>query len=555
MTKILQLSEFCEYLSSRKPSSLHIKEALTKLAMPHHVVQIDVYISEEKGFRPNESNKYVTLFKAAEPELLGEKIEYRYTVEVEGETCVIIYVEKGYDLSEEERCFIKLSADVTFFYFGRLRLDNLVEKSAVTHFMTGLPNAGGYLAKVQSIIDRNELNNYTAFYINLRGFGLYSKHFGISEADDMMKQYAKQLSAFVENCGIVGHLGGDNYVAIVVKNSVPSFLDFLKDVTVMAKKDKSTTPVSVTATVGAWNIDSNDYCPADVISLPSIALNTAKNVEHKSLCYVTAQLLHQVSEQKNILKLFPDAIKAGEFIVFYQPKVDSRTNTMVGGEALVRWMRNGEIVPPNDFIPVLEREGLVEDLDLYVLDHACKYLRKWIDEGIEPLPISVNISRSDLNDPKLATKIANIIDKYHLNPRFIEIEVTETTNETEHGYMTSFLNQLWSMKISTAIDDFGSGYSSLSTLRNFQIRTLKIDRSFINNDLFLKSDEIILRGIIEMADKLGINVITEGIEREDQLQFINSVGCHIIQGFFYDKPMPAGAFEIRLRNKTYTVNY
>lgn len=553
MTKMLELSEFCEYLSSRKPSALHIKEALTKLSMPYHVAQIDVFISEKKGFIPDASSKYLTLIKDPDNVELGERIEYRYTVEVEGETAVVIYIQKGYTPTEEDRRFIKLSADVTFFYFGRLRLDNLVEKSAVTHFMTGLPNAGGYLAKIQSIIDKNELPNYTAFYINLRGFGLYSKHYGIREADDMMKQYAKQISDFVDTNGIVGHLGGDNFVAIITKPSVPSFFDFLKDVTVNVKKENELVPVSVTATVGAWNIDNNDYDPADVISLPSIAHNIAKNVEHKSLCYVTDKLLHQVSEQKNILKLFPDAIKSGEFIVFYQPKVDSRTNTMVGGEALVRWMRNGEILPPNSFIPVLEREGLVKELDLYVLDHACRYLRKWIDDGIAPIPISVNISRSDLNDPKLATKIATIIDKYHLDPRFIEIEVTETTNETEHGYMTSFLNQLWSMKISTAIDDFGSGYSSLSTLRNFQIRTLKIDRSFINNDLFLKSDEVILRGIIEMADKLGIDVITEGVEREDQLQFINSVGCHIIQGFFYDKPMPAGAFEIRLRNKTYEV--
>lgn len=553
MQKILELSKFCDYLSSNKPSALHIKEALTKLAAPYHVAQIDVYISEKKGFTPDASTKYLTLIKEPDSVELGDKIEYRYTVEIEGETCVLIYMQKGFRPTEEEQRYIKLCADITFFYFGRLRLDNLVEKSAVTHFMTGLPNAGGYLAKVQAILDKEQLDRYTAFYMNLRGFGLYSKHFGIQEADDMMKQYAKQLSEFVENCGIVGHLGGDNYVAIIEKPSVPSFLDFLKDVSVNGIKDGVSTTVSVTATVGAWNIESNDFCAADVISLPSIALNTAKNVEHKSLCYVTDKLLQQVSEQKNILKLFPEAIKNKEFIIHFQPKVDSRTNTMIGGEALVRWMRNGEIVPPNSFIPVLERESLVKELDLYVLDQACQNLRRWIDEGIEPIPISVNISRSDLSDPKLATKIADIIDRYRLNPRFIEIEVTETTNETEHGFMTSFLNQLWSMKISTAIDDFGSGYSSLSTLRNFQIRTLKIDRSFINNDLFLKSDEIILRGIIEMADKLGIDVITEGVEREDQLRFINSVGCHIIQGFFYDKPLPLEEFETRLRNKTYEV--
>ena len=217
----------------------------------------------------------------------------------------------------------------------------------------------------------------------------------------------------------------------------------------------------------------------------------------------------------------------------------------------MRWRHNGEMVSPGAFIPPLEQNGEILFLDYYVLQRACEDIRRWKEEGLEPVTVSVNFSRKDLADKQLADNINNIIEESGIDKKLIEIEVTETVDDAEHGILTDFINRLYELNIMTAIDDFGSGYSSLSTLREFQVHTLKIDRSFINTDEFSWKDEIILTDIIRMAKRLGIEVLTEGVEREDQLFFVNNAGCDVIQGFYYDRPLPKDEFRERLVNKEY----
>ncbi len=190
-------------------------------------------------------------------------------------------------------------------------------------------------------------------------------------------------------------------------------------------------------------------------------------------------------------------------------------------------------------------------LDLYVLKKSCEFIREWIDNGIKPVPVSVNFSRRDLSYKDLAKEITSIIDSFNIDRKLIQIEVTETASEDERKQMTGFLSRLKDENISTAIDDFGTGYSSLSTLRDFPVSEIKIDRSFINNDELNKSDEIVLKNIIAMANELGISVVSEGVERPDQTALLQSVGCHVAQGFLYDNPMPKKDFEKRLIKGVY----
>ena len=316
---------------------------------------------------------------------------------------------------------------------------------------------------------------------------------------------------------------------------------------VSARRGEEEIPVRLNSTIGIWHIDKEFKELSEIISLPAIAMNAAKNVLHQPICHVSDDLLFQISEQKRVLESFPSAMRSQEFTVYYQPKVDSRDNTLAGAEALVRWVHQGEVIPPAAFVPVLEREGAIRALDLYVLEHVCMDIKRWINMGIAPVTVSVNISRKDLDDHTLPYQICDIIDKCEIDHKYIQIEITETTDEAEHDIMIEFLNRLSEMGISTAIDDFGSGYSSLSTLRNFKINTLKIDRSFIDNDVFSRNDEIILSDIIHMATMLGVEVITEGVERKDQLDFMNKVGCDLIQGFYYDRPLPVDEFTGRLK--------
>ena len=283
-----------------------------------------------------------------------------------------------------------------------------------------------------------------------------------------------------------------------------------------------------------------------------MALNYAKNEANKPYVFVNKAMSTRIYRQKQIEDRYEEALENDEFRIYLQPKVDTITGEIVGAEALSRWFCNGVVLYPTEFIPILEQEGMVASLDLYVLKKACEFISDWQKSGMPVVPISVNFSRRDLSYKRIVEEIIEVIDKYGIDRKFIEIEVTETVSEDERSLMTSFLAKLKDAGINTAIDDFGTGYSSLSTLRDFPVKVIKIDKSFIGNVNLSKNDEIVLKNIITMSKELGIDVVTEGVEREDQINLLKEVGCHIVQGFFYDNPMPKPDFEKRLEKKYYS---
>ncbi len=425
------------------------------------------------------------------------------------------------------------------------------DEEKMYHYLTGLPNSGGYLMRVAKVMQAGKILDYTAFFFNLKGFGNINQRYGMNAGDRIIIAIAGKLRDFLDDDEILGHLGGDNFVALVKKDKKVLFCRFLNGVEVELPFDHSVEKIKIAATIGLWDIDEQIHEPGEVLTNPSVALQHAKHIVHQPVVSVTQDMLHRVAMQKTVLERYQRALENREFLVYYQPKVDSRNKNLVGAEALVRWKHDGEMVSPGVFIPPLEQNGEIVLLDYYVLRQACADIKKWIEDGIEPVTISVNFSRKDLLDPDLAENIDRIIINSGIDKKLIEVEVTETVDEQEHGELATFIADLYSRDIMTAIDDFGAGYSSLATLREFQVHTLKIDRSFINTKDFSWKDEIILTDIVHMASELGMDVITEGVERQDQLDFINKVGCFVIQGFYYDRPLPIDEFEGRLKNKQY----
>ncbi len=419
------------------------------------------------------------------------------------------------------------------------------------HYLTGLPNSGGYIQRLTELSTKVEMINYTAFYYNLKSFGNINQRYGMDIGDKILKQVAFKMNDFLEEDEVLGHLGGDNFVALVKKDRKTRFCRFLNGIEIEFPDDHNDKKIRISATIGLWDIDEPIEELGETIAKPSVALAYAKNVLHQPIAAVTRDMLQRVSMQKTVLERYQRALENREFLVYYQPKVDSESMKLVGAEALVRWKHEGEMVSPGVFIPPLEQNGEIVLLDYYVLRRACEDLKQWIADGIDPVTISVNFSRKDLLDADLAENIDRIITNAGIDKKYIEVEVTETIDEQEHGELAVFIADLYNRRIMTAIDDFGAGYSSLATLREFQVHTLKIDRSFINSNEFSWKDEVILKDIIHIARALGMDVITEGVERKDQLEFVNKVGCKVIQGFYFDKPLPYEDFLKRLNNKDY----
>ncbi|WP_051638658.1 putative bifunctional diguanylate cyclase/phosphodiesterase [Butyrivibrio sp. NC2002] len=432
-------------------------------------------------------------------------------------------------------------------------MENILQpgNERMVHYLTGLPNAGGYLQNIIMLSKTTDLKNYTAFYFNLKGFATINQRYGMDVGDRILIQFTAKVSAFLLEDELLGHLGGDNFVAMIKKERKGQFCALLSGIEISFKVGDKTEKVQICATLGVWDIDREVKDHGEIIGRPSVALQHAKHILHQPVVEVTEDMMKRVAMQKTVLESYQKALEEEEFLVYYQPKVNSKKQKLVGAEGLVRWMHNGEMVSPGVFIPPLEQNGDILHLDYYVLKKVCRDIKEWIEEGVEPVPVSVNFSRKDLIDTDLAKNIDNIITESGIDKKYIEIEVTETVDEQEHGELATFISTLYKNNIMTAIDDFGAGYSSLATLRQFQVHTLKIDRSFINTDDFSWKDEIILTDVIHMAKQLGMDIVTEGVEREDQVKFVNTVGCDVIQGFYYDRPLPKDEFRKRLVNKEY----
>ncbi|MCR5177514.1 MAG: GGDEF domain-containing phosphodiesterase [Lachnospiraceae bacterium] len=522
-----------------------LKKAYALISDAFHLSGIELeFIGEvPEGF--DHSN--ITLFERPGVMPASDPLRFMYSHSKSSST-VIYFYPAGVKFAEEEKTDLELYASITALIIS---LNRGGGTDMWTQQLSGIPNGAGYMARVSQLMKQRSITDYCAFYLNLRGFANINRKFGNEVGDIVMRKYAETLNEFALKDGLAGHLGGDNFVAIVQKSRRESFLRFIKDVDLSFVAGEDTPELHIAAVTGIWDIAAPFENPGEVIRRPSIAYNEAKNILHTDAAVASDTLVRRTEEQQAVLNHYDTALKEHEFKVFYQPKVDSRSKRLVGAEALVRWFMNGKIISPGVFIPALEERGSILPLDYYVLKQTCEDIRHWIDAGINPVPVSVNFSRKDLADKKLAESINTIIKKAGIDRNLIEIEVTESVSLAEQNDLAAFTGKLSRLGIMTAIDDFGSGYSSLNTLRGFQVHTLKIDRSFVNSDDFSWKDEIILKNIMKIADELGIEVVSEGVERDDQLALMNSVGCYVIQGYYYDKPLPHDDFEKRLVDPLY----
>ena len=253
--------------------------------------------------------------------------------------------------------------------------------------------------------------------------------------------------------------------------------------------------------------------------------------------YYSDELNARLVWAKNVIASFNRAATQHEFVPYYQPKVDMPTGKIVGLEALVRWNHDGQIIYPDRFINILENNSLITELDLQMLQSVCADLHLWLQAGLTPPPVSINISRKDLYVPDIEKKIINIIQKAGIEPSQIEIEITEISTESDVQRIISFFNEIRFFGIRVSLDDFGTGYSSLSLINSVPADIIKIDRSFIGCCIDSARSLTLVSAIIDLAVRLDTRIIAEGVETEEQARLLMKIGCTDAQGYFYDKPL------------------
>ena len=276
----------------------------------------------------------------------------------------------------------------------------------------------------------------------------------------------------------------------------------------------------------------------------------AKNKYRGGIVFYATDLGARTIREAEIENKMEQALHDHEFVVYFQPKYDLRTERPVGAEALVRWVTDQGIVMPGEFIELFERNGFVLKLDLYVFEQVCANIRKWLDEGLTILPISVNVSRLHLVDQDFINDYGAIINKYQIPPDFLELELTEHMPLASEDFLIETFNNLENLGVRLAMDDFGSGYSSLNVLHNMPFDTLKIDRLFFQNKTGSERGRRIIETIVFMAQKLAMDVVAEGVETKEQAAFLKAIGCNYVQGFLFAQAMPLEEFAALLRQES-----
>ena len=252
----------------------------------------------------------------------------------------------------------------------------------------------------------------------------------------------------------------------------------------------------------------------------------------------------QVLKEQKIINAMERAIENKEFAIYLQPKYNLQDESIIGAEALVRWnSRDNGFISPGDFIPVFENNGFVYDVDKFIWEETCRYLRKWLDEGRYVRPVSVNVSRIDLYEPKLVSHLVGLRSKYRLPPKYLELEITESAYTEDPEQIISMTKQLSDAGFTILMDDLGSGYSSLNMLKDIQIDVLKLDMGFLKSSDHSAKGGNILSAIMQMAHGLKMQTIAEGVETREQVEFLKKIGCQCVQGFYFARPMTAAEFE------------
>jgi len=437
------------------------------------------------------------------------------------------------------------------FFENVIHKEKEIVKATKTEVRTGLANEHACIEWLNSMKGNDDLKKYAAVFFDLRNFSRINRVYGVKNGNRILANFGNIMQSKIEKDEILGRQFGNQFVAIVKERNLDDLLNTLKGIEVPFTDSETGKENSVTlsARMGVYEIDRSDLDGEDILVLAAQALNIAKNKDTEDIVWLTQELLDSITDHKRLESDIKEGLKNGEFRPYYQPKVNLKTGELCGTEALSRWIHDGKVISPGVFIPLMESNDTIRLLDLHILKCVCEDIAEWLGQGIKAPVISVNFSRRNLADPKLAQKIDQVVRASKIPKELIEIEVTETVDEFSIGTLRDFVDELHKLGYKVSIDDFGSASSSLTLLREIDFDTLKIDKGFVDHDK--KRDIAILTYIVRLAKEINTDIVAEGVEQKNQIDMLDKLGVIVIQGYFYDKPLPKDQMTERLRSPHY----
>jgi diguanylate cyclase (GGDEF)-like protein/PAS domain S-box-containing protein len=418
----------------------------------------------------------------------------------------------------------------------------------LAHFdvLTGLPNRALYLDRLRQAMAQTRRHDRATgvIFLDLDRFKLTNDTFGHSAGDQLLRQVGARLADCVREGDTVGRFGGDEFGIVLADMRTPD------DARLVAQKilDALQTPfelegheVFITASIGIslYPADSDDE--VELMKNADTAMYRAKESGRNKYEFYSKDMNVRSVQRLNLESNLRRALERGEFLLHYQPKASLATREITGFEALLRWAAGGgqKLVSPAEFVPLLEDTGLIVPVGEWVIEAACRQLVAWRNAGVRMVPVAINLSARQFREKNLGEVVERILRAHGVDPRLLEIEITESSLMVNTDEAVRTLGHLKSLGLRLSVDDFGTGYSSLAYLKRFPLDTLKIDRSFVNDVTTSVDDANITRAIIGMSRNLGLKVVAEGVETEAQLAFLLAAGCGEMQGYYFSRPLPA----------------
>lgn len=411
--------------------------------------------------------------------------------------------------------------------------------------LTGLYSKEFFYQKVRERLLREPEQEFTVVGVNIENFKLYNDNFGVAAGDILLKKMAHMLRERSGENAICGRFAADRFLCLQEREQ--------------EKKDRisfSEEYVSGRSNVvmkwGIYEIIDRTVPVEQMCDRALLAMNSIKGQYNQHIAVYDDALRGKLLREQAITDAMETALAEKQFIVYLQPKYSLNEECMAGAESLVRWIHpEWGFMSPGEFIPLFEKNGFISNLDQYIWEQVCVRLREWKEKEYPLLPVSVNVSRTDIYQIDLVNTLTKITEKYGIDPLYLHLEITESAYAENPVQIINTVNQLRELGFIIEMDDFGSGYSSLNMLNQMKMDILKLDMKFIQNEMAKPADQSILSYVINMSHGIGLSVVAEGVETGEQLDRLRDIGCDYVQGYYIAKPMPVTEYEELLKNQTF----
>lgn len=425
------------------------------------------------------------------------------------------------------------------------------EQLLMRDFLTGLDRYEVFLEKLEKSIEEIGDRRISIVYTDIKYFKYINDTYGYQVGDALLKDFVTEMVTNNQQLICCSRVYSDNFVAanfLSDEFTNDEFRDFIHEINLEreAKFREKYLNSRLQFCTGISIIDKNSRSldAETAVSNANLARKVAKEMDEDCCILFDSSMMEGIKREVEITSRVPRAIANHEFMVYYQPKIETETLRLIGAEALVRWQKpDGSFIYPDQFIPLIERSGQVVDVDYYVYKEAFKFVADRIAAGKNIVPISLNVSRIHLNKMHILEYIQELFDEYKIPSGMIEFELTESIYLDNTERALELVKGLHKLGTRVSMDDFGSGYSSLNLLSRLPIDIIKLDKVFLKENALQESDKIIISCVVDMAKRLSITSLCEGVETLEQSDYLKEVGCQIQQGFYFSRPIPQKEFE------------